>query len=174
MWTVCCRPPLLRVLNADSFSRWTIKTSAATLETRQGGSNVGLKMMWTIRTIKPLKSAPVPGHCGKQYLSPIALLLRMWSTNINQGDWGELETQDLGWSSHKYPWRCDTYKEVSEMTLGIGRDSLYHKCSAFLEDWDVNVNVTHIMLSMPCRRSLSRSSSLEVERPSMGELKHEG
>ena len=45
---------------------------------------------------------------------------------------------------------------------------------AFLEDIDVNVNVTHIMLSMPCLRSLSRSSSLEVERPSMGELKHEG
>ena len=33
---------------------------------------------------------------------------------------------------------------------------------------------TYMMLSMPWRRSLSRSSSLEVESPSIGELKHGG
>ena len=32
---------------------------------------------------------------------------------------------------------------------------------------------THMMLSMPCLRSLSRSSSLDVERPRVGgELKY--
>ena len=34
-----------------------------------------------------------------------------------------------------------------------------------------NMKVTYMILSIPCLRSLSRSSSLEVERPNMRELK---
>ena len=90
MWSVCWRPPSSSPPRAESWLIFKMDNKnkrGHTGDSRdKAGSNVGLKMMWTIRTIKPLKSAPVPGHCGKQCLSPLVLLLGMWSTYRNQGD----------------------------------------------------------------------------------------
>ena len=90
MWTVCWRPPSSSPPRAECWLIFKMDNKnkrGHTGDSRdKAGSNVGLKMMWTIRTIKPLKSAPVPGHCGKQCLSPLALLWGMWATYRNQGD----------------------------------------------------------------------------------------